>query len=109
MGTPTPIFFVIMMILLGTTFVLAIGLNVVVGFFLSLLLSYTVVIAFMGGFQSGDGAFAMALGWGSLIMLPTSLGTCFAAFVGWMIYKMRRLNREEFEEKSLKSNSTKKD
>ena len=62
----------------------------------------------MGGFQSGSGAFVMAVGWGLFYMLPASLGVCFATFFGWMIYKMRRLDREELEEKSLKSNSTKK-
>jgi hypothetical protein len=109
MGTPTQFIFVILTILFGTTFVIAIGLNVFLGFFLSLLLSNAAVIAFMGGFQSGGGAFVMAVGWGTLYMLPASLGVCFATFVGWMIYKMRRLNREEFEETSLKSSSIKKD
>ncbi len=108
MGTPTQLVLVVVTILLGTTFVIAIGLNVMLGFFLSLLLSNAAVIAFMGGFQSGSGAFVMAVGWGSFYMLPASLGVCLATFAGWMAYTMRRLNREELEEKALKSNPVKK-
>ena len=33
MGTPTQLIFVIVTVLLGTTFVIAVGLNVILGFF----------------------------------------------------------------------------
>ncbi len=83
-GTPTPVFYEIVFVLIFAMVMVAGGLNALRAVVLSVLISYVLFIAYVGGFSSSE-AFAMGAGWGVLLMIPVSIGAGLAAGVGSLI------------------------
>lgn len=91
-GTPTPVFYQIVSVLVLALVVTALGFNAFLAFFLSLFTAYILFIASLGGFSRSD-HFAMAAGWGILVMIPTSVGCALAAGAGALARSLCKSSR----------------
>lgn len=91
-GTPTPVFYQIVSVLVLALIVTALGLNAFLAFILSLFTAYILFIASLGGFSRSD-YFAMAAGWGILVMIPTSFGCALAVGAGALARKVWKSSR----------------
>lgn len=96
-GTPTPVFYEIVLVLIITMVIVAIGLNALLAFILSMLVSYALFIAAVGGFKSSE-AFVMGAGWGILIMIPVFFGAAIAAAVGALLRGALNRRKKKSEE-----------
>lgn len=83
-GTATPVFYEIVFVLLFAMVMVAGGLNALIAFAPSMVISYAVFIASVGGFKSSD-AFAMGAGWGVLVMVPVLFSAGIAVGIGTVI------------------------
>ncbi len=86
-GTPTPVFYQIVSVLVLALIVTTLGVNAFLAFIFSLFTAYILFIASLGGFTRSD-HFAMAAGWGILVMIPTSAGCALAVVAGALARKV---------------------
>jgi hypothetical protein len=92
-GTPTPAFYQIVSVLALAFVVTTLGFNAFLAFFLGLFTAYILFIASLGGFSRSN-HFAMAAGWGILVMIPTSFGCALAVGAGALVRKVWRNSRD---------------
>jgi hypothetical protein len=95
-GTATPVFFVIVGVVLLTGVAAAVGLNAIAAFVLGFFASYILFISTVIGFRDSSSV-AIAAGWGVLAMMPAATGLVASAFVGHLIYRHRSRNKGKFK------------
>jgi hypothetical protein len=88
-GTPTPVFYQIVFVLVFALICAATGRSIKLIFLLSVAVSYALFIAYVGGFRSAE-ALIVGLGFGALVMIPTAIGAAVAIFPGNSIYRYRQ-------------------
>jgi hypothetical protein len=96
-GTPTPVFYQIVFVLVCALVGAATGRSTTVIFLLSIIISYALFIAYVGGFGSTEALIA-GLGFGVLVMIPTAMGAAAAIFIGHAIHLARQRWKEKTDD-----------
>ena len=77
----------IAVILVITTIAVAIGFNTIAAALLSFVASYSWFVVSLGGFKTSESA-AMAVGFGLMFMIPTSVGIGVAVLLGHLVLRL---------------------
>jgi len=92
-GSPTPVFYEILLVVFLTGVLAALGLNAAISFVLGFIASYVLFIGSVSGFKDSS-AIAMAAGLGVLVMMPTFVGLGVSAILGYFMHRHHKRKNE---------------